>query len=571
MAPSDLISTLILKVSQEQEATSLRGSAAFSAQDLEAAQVEISRGMRLKSLRSMLEQCSEEMESLGIRCAIEDLRGLEAREETQADAPAVDAAPVKPAEEVGAPAEGAKPAQAAAPVEEKAKLAKGKGPRQEADLAETKRSRLESQKADRVHAEQSLRNLMAKVNALSSREDRGASFVASAKAALCYGRAIVEGGLPDNLLSSAEDEILTVLQELDRATDVPFWGESPSKLIPADLWSELSDAYDYLADAEVALDWMESADEAIKSAHFTRAIDGVAAAETYLKMIYFHKARHLYDVQPKQVNIRLQNLTLGWHVPEYWSNHGGIQKLPTLRAAAAAAAGTFKESVKSYKRAVLKDAAMDALKGFVQAPTTDDFPKVLNGLIEGCLKAGIAPSNKDLVSSLLPFADVVRSMQNKGFEALVKYLDQKAQTNCVEDASCEEEIEDVVDEQFALKQSQVRDLLKGKKVLFVGGNKVSGAQRSAIKSGIGCKELIWPGSDDHTPVSFFYPYADKADVVCYLVRWSRHGFKQVLDYGKAHGKDTVTLPSGIGVNRVVSEIYEQILAPKHERNLVQTS
>ena len=105
----------------------------------------------------------------------------------------------------------------------------------------------------------------------------------------------------------------------------------------------------------------------------------------------------------------------------------------------------------------------------------------------------------------------------------------------------------------------VKAHLAGKTVLFVGGRRIPEKKRE-VEQALGLKELLWPDADPDTLLHDFTAAALKADVVCYLIRWSRHSYKQVIDLAKGQGKETVVLKAGLGVNRLVHDFNEQLLA-----------
>jgi hypothetical protein len=96
--------------------------------------------------------------------------------------------------------------------------------------------------------------------------------------------------------------------------------------------------------------------------------------------------------------------------------------------------------------------------------------------------------------------------------------------------------------------------------MFVGGRRI--AEKAAeVESALGVK-LLWPDADPDTLMHDFAAPAMKSDIVCYLIRWSRHGYKNVIDFARKEGKETVVIKAGIGINRLVHDIHEQLIAPK---------
>jgi hypothetical protein len=226
--------------------------------------------------------------------------------------------------------------------------------------------------------------------------------------------------------------------------------------------------------------------------------------------------------------------------------------------AARALPARLAEVSKRVESSARKDDAMGALEGLAESLDADGpVESTLVPAVLRCLDAGIPPSNKKLVAVCLPYRSALKEVDDRRVAKLVEYLSKEEallarKVGPPADADSAEEPEDAV-------LAAVKAHLAGKTVLFVGGRRIPEKKRE-VEAALGLKELLWPDADPDTLLHDFTASALKADVVCYLIRWSRHSYKQVIDFAKAQGKETVILKAGLGVNRLVHDFNEQLVA-----------
>jgi hypothetical protein len=105
--------------------------------------------------------------------------------------------------------------------------------------------------------------------------------------------------------------------------------------------------------------------------------------------------------------------------------------------------------------------------------------------------------------------------------------------------------------------SKARSLVGGKVMAILGGRKGQAERLAMLKEELGLAELIWPDMENASNVNQLSQEAARADVVCYLIRFSRHSYKMVLDEAKERGAATVTLPAGLSLAQFCHHIVEQ--------------
>lgn len=180
--------------------------------------------------------------------------------------------------------------------------------------------------------------------------------------------------------------------------------------------------------------------------------------------------------------------------------------------------------------------------------------------VEALVDAGIPTSSVELRNFLLPLLDQLGeqlptpSAQHPTFTLVLReverFLDQEpAETG-----------ETVATPEVASSGEvlQVRALLQGQRIVFIGGERRPAAEE-ALCNAFALKELIWLEGHDQTYTAF-EPYVARADVsvVILALRWSRHGFGQVKEYCNHYDKLFVRLVGGYNPNQVAHVVLKQI-------------
>ena len=92
---------------------------------------------------------------------------------------------------------------------------------------------------------------------------------------------------------------------------------------------------------------------------------------------------------------------------------------------------------------------------------------------------------------------------------------------------------------------------------------IGGVERSetaeAIKTAFRLSHVEWITTREHeSPANFEHQIAaPDIAVVLLAIRWSSHGFGNIRQYCRKHGKEFVRLPGGYGVNQVANHILGQ--------------
>ena len=384
----------------------------------------------------------------------------------------------------------------------------------------------------------------------------GRDRLAELKGLACEARALIEGANDAELDASSLWQSLGMLQEeFDKLNPGgSFFAFKKTRHHRADLWAELAEAFTLLAPADRALDWAESHPDVPERAEIVRL---AGAAEAWIHRLTDDHGLGFTDEQQRDVHRRVESASNGEVYVPWWSQGDGRRTNDEVAEAARLLPVRLAEVSKKVESSAKKDDAMGALEGLVESLDADGpVEATLVPAVLRCLDAGIPPSNKKLVAFCLPYRSALKEVDDRRVAKLVEYLSKEEALMARKlgppaDIDTEEAPEDAV-------FTAVKAHLAGKIVLFVGGRRIPEKKRE-VEAALGLKELLWPDADPDTLLHDFTASALKADVVCYLIRWSRHSYKQVLDFAKAQGKETVVLKAGLGVNRLVHDFNEQLV------------
>ena len=385
----------------------------------------------------------------------------------------------------------------------------------------------------------------------------GRERLAELKGLACEARALIEGANEAELDASSLWQSLGMLQEeFERLhPGGAFFAFRQSRHHRPEIWAELGEAFGLLGFSVRALDWTEAHPEAPERGELVKL---AAAAEAWIHRLNDDQGLGFTDEQQRDVHHRVESLA-GSEVYVPWWNLGESRRsTEEVAEAARSLPGRLAEVARRTETVAKKDDAMGALEDLVESLDADGpVEETLVPAVLRCMDAGIPPSNKKLVGVCLPYRSALKDVDDRRVAKLVEYLSKEEALMARKygppaDRDAEEEPEDAV-------FTAVKAHLAGKIVLFVGGRRIPEKKRE-VESALGLKELLWPDADPDTLLHDFTASALKADVVCYLIRWSRHSYKQVIDFAKAQGKETVVLKAGLGVNRLVHDFNEQLVS-----------
>lgn len=190
------------------------------------------------------------------------------------------------------------------------------------------------------------------------------------------------------------------------------------------------------------------------------------------------------------------------------------------------------------------------------------FAQDLASAAVACLEAGVPPSDKALRSTLVPFYHQLNHAMPIAGKRLLEYLARDEATVAAEQllADLHEDFaaEDAdVNDEHEQRVEELKELLSGKTVLFVGGNKGQELRRLELSELLGAN-LVWPDLEEDTKISRIKHLTKDADLVVLLIRFCRHNYKDVLDHAAKLGKRVATLKAGLGVRRVVYDLHVKL-------------
>lgn len=347
----------------------------------------------------------------------------------------------------------------------------------------------------------------------------------------------------------------------DNAFSREFFALNFQRTHSPEIWEEVSQGYAYLAAAESAVTFMET-EEGLNDSQFLLLAELAAAAEAYLGRVFEDRAMNVWDPQQKEVHQRLEKLNVAVPtVTRWWRRLENAPSLDDLAKRAKGLAAEEESIRKSRARAESSTSALaNLLTWFETAHATEFDEAALLKLVEAALAAGVPPSSKPLRTAMFGYRHALEGSANRDVMKLDSYL-QKDQLEASRKAMPEPVEEAEVDVELLNKVAALKPLTEGKTVLFVGGSKRQGWRKNEYEKLLGLHELLWPEAEEWTRTEDLSGYVNKADIVCLLIRFSRHSYKNVLDVAKERGKHTVTLPRGLGMNTVVHEMWSQLIPP----------
>jgi hypothetical protein len=381
---------------------------------------------------------------------------------------------------------------------------------------------------------------------------------AELKSLVCEARALIElCGAHQFDDSNLWESFAILMNEFNyRTPEGSFFGFRRDRSHRYEIWHTLSEAYSLIGESNETLDWLEEHPQT--GPDLEDLILGCAASEAWIHRIADEFGLGFVDDLQRQLHRRVEDFSEAIYVP--WWKSSGDHYVRTEDVAKAARAlperfSALKKRVENYQK---KESAMGALEELTRSIDEDgDLEQTLFPAIRQCLDAKIAPSDKRLVRAVLPYRAAIKEAEDPAFARLLDYLNREIALLLKQGELTEVEPTEPQDPDHELRLNAVKEYLAGKTMMFVGGRRIPEKARE-VENVLGCK-LIWPDAEPDTLMHDFAIPAMKSDIVCYLIRWSRHGYKNVIDYARANGKETVTLKAGIGLTRLVHDIYEQVI------------
>ena len=204
-----------------------------------------------------------------------------------------------------------------------------------------------------------------------------------------------------------------------------------------------------------------------------------------------------------------------------------------------------------------RDEAFARLEAFLEnLDPAFDLGDRLAELAEDCLAAGVPPSHKTLRGHLVPYRALLAEPEQPALKKLVDFLVRDEAAAEVEATLVE--ARDEPDPDHERRVQDLRQLLEGKRLFLVGGNKGQQKRVPDLERLLGVS-IDWPDAEEDTKLSRLMPSVKKADVVAQLIRFSRHSYGEVLRAAVSEGKRVVRIKSGLGTRRFVYDLHEQLV------------
>jgi hypothetical protein len=178
----------------------------------------------------------------------------------------------------------------------------------------------------------------------------------------------------------------------------------------------------------------------------------------------------------------------------------------------------------------------------------DSIVQTVNEMVEG----GLPPSNIDLRELLLPVADdlPIKDLPD-GFVRVLREMDRYlASRPPVQDSHSSPNLSPAV--------TQVAKTLKNTTLIVIGGERRQ-YNCDALKRAFGLKEVDWIEAPHQESPTVFEPNVANSNVrvVVLAIRWSSHGFGDVIQYCEKYGKCFVRLTGGYNPNQIAAQIMHQ--------------
>lgn len=187
------------------------------------------------------------------------------------------------------------------------------------------------------------------------------------------------------------------------------------------------------------------------------------------------------------------------------------------------------------------------------ASMTHDWNVVIAS-VESLVELGVAPSDRDLRTMLLPIMDFLPELEGDypGVDRVIREIDRYLANRPVQESP---PAETVVDPLIA----KARALLAGKSIMIIGGEKRLRAEEN-LQEALGLKRVVWVTAYHHQSIYSFRPVVERDDVdlVCLLIRWSSHAFGDVKTFCDEMDKPLVRIPGGYNPKQMAHQILEQV-------------
>lgn len=322
-------------------------------------------------------------------------------------------------------------------------------------------------------------------------------------------------------------------------------------------WDMLANAYSLLAEAELAFENGLHDEPDLTEQERNDTLTAIAAAEAHVYRVLKDEFDGASDQHQHDFHQALQQISeeRQWYVP-VWNQNMSNSEVMRL---ASGLPEHRQNRLKVLQSRRLRTPALKALTDLInETPVPDDFEDRLCQAVSDCLKAGIKVSDKDMRAQLLPFLSILEEADDEGVRRVAaevaKELRRRERKLIPEPPEPEQP-----DAEHDARLAEVLEHTRGKVMLFMGGKRQE-ERRRQLETLLELKVLMWPDFEHDSKPSEFMDEALKADILCYLIRWSRKNVREVAKVCKENGGKVVRLRAGVGTHRVVQDLYEQLVA-----------
>lgn len=422
-------------------------------------------------------------------------------------------------------------------------------------------------KARRKNLEARLKEFLDFAREIMGEDRLNPTLEARAKSIIALGRALEEEALALKAASRSiiREEILMLGDWWDKAASNPeYFGLNQNRSHSPEVWFEIAEAYGILSDVESAVSWLETS-PGISEIQKNALMEMAACGEAYLLRVFDDRGLPVWDSQQKDLHARLEKMEPPSFVTRWWKRTDP-PPAEELRKRGGQLAEEVNNLRRAKERAEATTNAMADLKDYMAEAVSSNFDEdVLRAKITAAMDAGVPPSHRELRNLLAGYRFVLEGVNHRDVQKLDQYLQKDALEVIAKKKAPVELTLEEEDPDLAMKVLALLPHTTGKTLMFVGGSKGQGWRKDEYIRILGLKDMIWPDAEEGTKVTDLSGKVSKADIVCLLIRFSRHSYKSVLDEAKSQGKETVTLPRGYGVNTVIHEMWTQLLgAPQAE-------
>lgn len=343
--------------------------------------------------------------------------------------------------------------------------------------------------------------------------------------------------------------------------DCFLWMSHPTAPNPNDVgqWHVLAGCFDVLADA-VAL--IRKILEEPEEPHdlFGQAVDLLAEAQSSLRIIVARLEGPPTDHDQARVFGWLKSVAMNRQIfirrymrlddpadPERWIDLRN--RIASFQVQSEDGRKKITQRKKALSRLKHKLSQISAMPADERLPHWTSIAADVDELVA----SGMPPSNLELRDLLVAHVDELPEMATmpKGFQLTLREIDKYL-------SSMPDKAADADAETTSPQISEVADMLAGKAVIIIGGDRRPFAAEALERSFL-LSELIWIDTRAHESISGFEPYVARPEVAMVLlaIRWSSHSYGEVQDFCRTYGKPLVRLPGGYNPNQVAAQILEQ--------------